>query len=110
YAAKDILAAAGVNSSGINVVSCPTCGRTKVCLEKVAAEVCEAVKTLKTDKKLTVAVMGCIVNGPGEAREADVGLAGGTDEFLLFVKGEPRRKVSADSAVAALVSELSQML
>ena len=110
YAAKDILAAAGVNVSGINVVSCPTCGRTKVCLEKVAAEVCEAVKTLKTDKKLTVAVMGCIVNGPGEAREADVGLAGGTDEFLLFVKGEPKRKVSADRAVEALIAELSLML
>ena len=54
--------------------------------------------------------MGCIVNGPGEAREADIGLAGGTDEFLLFVKGEPRRKVPADSAVAALVAELSEML
>ncbi len=110
YAAQDILAAAGVNESGINVVSCPTCGRTKVCLERVAAEVSEAVKSLKTDKKLTVAVMGCIVNGPGEAREADVGLAGGVDEFLLFVKGEPRRKVSADSAVEALLDELRSML
>ncbi|MBR4940471.1 MAG: flavodoxin-dependent (E)-4-hydroxy-3-methylbut-2-enyl-diphosphate synthase [Clostridia bacterium] len=110
YAAKDILAAAGVNTSGVNVVSCPTCGRTRVCLEKVAAEVSEAVKNLKTDKKLTVAVMGCIVNGPGEAREADVGLAGGTDEFLLFVKGQPVSKVPADGAVAALVSELKKLL
>lgn len=110
YAAKDILAAVGMNKSGVNVVSCPTCGRTKVCLEEVAAEVSAAVKTLKTDKKLTVAVMGCIVNGPGEAREADVGLAGGVDEFLLFVKGEPVRKVPADHAVAALLDELRPML
>lgn len=109
-AAKDILSAAGLNSSGINVVSCPTCGRTRVCLEKVAAEVSEAVAGMKTGKKLTVAVMGCIVNGPGEAREADVGLAGGIDEFLLFVKGTPLRKVPADAAVEALLDELRALL
>ena len=68
------------------------------------------MKDLKTDKKLTVAVMGCIVNGPGEAREADVGLAGGTDEFLLFVKGEPKRKIPADRAVEALLTELEDLL
>ena len=90
-AAKDILKAIGKNKSGVQIVSCPTCGRTKIDLIGLAHKVEAAVADI--DKPITVAVMGCVVNGPGEAREADIGIAGGKGEGLLFKKGEILRKV-----------------
>ena len=91
YAARDILKAAGLRKDGVNIVACPTCGRTRIDLIGLASRVEEALKDCK--KPLTVAVMGCIVNGPGEAREADVGIAGGEDCGVLFVHGEMREKL-----------------
>ena len=75
YAAKDILKAAGLRKEGVNIISCPTCGRTEIDLIGLVNKVDEALKNC--EKPITVAVMGCIVNGPGEAREADIGIAGG---------------------------------
>lgn len=105
HAAKDILRALGLGS-GPKLISCPTCGRCKVDLFRIAKEVEEALRDCKKDIK--VAVMGCAVNGPGEARDADLGLAGGDGELLLFRKGEPLRKVSAENAVAALLEEVER--
>ncbi len=81
-----ILKAAGVRKGGVKLVSCPTCGRTEIDLIKLATEVEERVRDL--DRDITVAVMGCVVNGPGEAREADYGIAGGRDKGILFRRGE----------------------
>ena len=103
YAARDILKAAGVRREGPELVACPTCGRTKIDLIALANQVEERLKTV--DKPITVAVMGCAVNGPGEARDADIGIAGGKGEMLLFRKGEPLRKVPEGEAVAALMAE-----
>ena len=100
YAAKDILKAAGLRKDGPELISCPTCGRTQIDLIALAHEVEERLKTV--DKPITVAVMGCVVNGPGEARAADVGIAGGVGEGLLFKKGEIVKKVPQE----ALVDEL----
>lgn len=100
YAAKDILKAAGLRKDGPELISCPTCGRTQIDLIALANEVEERLKTV--DKPITVAVMGCVVNGPGEARAADVGIAGGVGEGLLFKKGEIVKKVPQE----ALVDEL----
>ncbi|MEI3141312.1 MAG: flavodoxin-dependent (E)-4-hydroxy-3-methylbut-2-enyl-diphosphate synthase [Lawsonibacter sp.] len=86
YAARDILKAAGIRQDGPELISCPTCGRTRIDLIALAHEVEERLKTV--DKPITVAVMGCVVNGPGEASAADVGIAGGDGEGLLFSKGE----------------------
>ena len=86
YAARDILKAAGIRKEGAELVSCPTCGRTRIDLISLAGEVEERLKTV--DKPITVAVMGCVVNGPGEAREADYGIAGGKGKGLLFRKGQ----------------------
>ena len=72
------------------MISCPTCGRTRINLEKLATEVSETAK--KVDKPLKIAVMGCAVNGPGEAKDADMGVAGGNGEGLVFIKGKPYRK------------------
>lgn len=103
YAAKDILKAVG-KGSGITVISCPTCGRTKINLEAIAEEITE--KTKNIDKNMTVAVMGCIVNGPGEAREADLGAAGGDGCGLIFRKGEILRKVKEEDIVKELMTEI----
>ena len=100
YAARDILKAAGLRKDGPELISCPTCGRTQIDLIALAHEVEERLKTV--DKPITVAVMGCVVNGPGEARAADVGIAGGVGEGLLFKKGEIVKKVPQE----ALVDEL----
>ena len=89
---------------GPRLISCPTCGRTEVDLERIAAEVEAALAAF--GGPLRVAVMGCVVNGPGEARQADVGLAGGKGEFLIFRKGEVIRKVPEENAVAALLDEI----
>ena len=107
YAAISILRALGLREGGMRLVSCPTCGRTMVPLIEVAKEVESRIRDLPYD--MTVAVMGCAVNGPGEAREADVGIAGGVDEFLLFRKGEPIGKVPKDRAVDELIRTIEEM-
>ncbi len=107
YAAISILKALNLKTGGIDFVSCPTCGRTKVPLIELAGKVEEKISRLPYDLK--VAVMGCAVNGPGEAREADIGLAGGVDEFLLFRKGETCGKIRTadiDEAVDEFVREV----
>lgn len=105
YAAKDILKAIG-RGSGVKLVSCPTCGRTRIDLIGLAAKVEEAVKDI--DKDITVAVMGCIVNGPGEAREADLGIAGGKGCAVLFKKGEILRKVPEEDILRELLKEIEK--
>lgn len=104
YAARDILKAAGVRKDGPELISCPTCGRTKIDLIALAHEVEERLKTV--DKPITVAVMGCVVNGPGEASAADVGIAGGVGEGLLFKKGEIIKKLPQTE----LVDELFKLI
>ena len=101
YAAKAILKAAGLRRDGVNIVACPTCGRTRIDLIGLAGRVEEALKDC--EKPITVAVMGCIVNGPGEAREADVGIAGGEDCGVLFVKGEMKERLPYDKLLPALL-------
>ena len=100
YAAKEILKAAGVRREGAELVSCPTCGRTRIDLIALANEVEERLKTV--DKPITVAVMGCVVNGPGEASAADCGIAGGVGEGLLFKKGQIVKKVPQERLVDEL--------
>ena len=100
-AAKAILKAAGLRREGVNIIACPTCGRTRIDLIGLANRVEQALATC--DKPITVAVMGCVVNGPGEAREADVGIAGGEDCGILFVKGEMVKKLPYDELLDALV-------
>ena len=101
YAAKAILKAAGLRQEGVNIVACPTCGRTRIDLIGLANRVEDALKDC--DKPITVAVMGCIVNGPGEAREADVGIAGGEDCGVLFVKGQLKERLPYDKLLPALL-------
>ncbi len=105
--AKQILRFAGLRNSGIEWVSCPTCGRTSIDLVKLADAAREALK----DETLPVriAVMGCIVNGPGEAREADLGIAGGNGEGLIFRKGEILRKVQESELLPALLEEFARL-
>lgn len=103
YAAKDILKACGM-CGGAEIVSCPTCGRTKIDLIRLANEVEEMLRGV--DKPIKVAVMGCAVNGPGEARKADIGVAGGNGEGLLFKKGEILRKVPEDRILEELKKEI----
>ena len=103
YAAKDILKAVG-KGNGVKLVSCPTCGRTRIDLISLAQKVEAAIKDL--DKDITVAVMGCVVNGPGEAREADIGIAGGDGCAVLFKKGEVIRKIPEDKILDELIAEI----
>ena len=107
YAGFDILKAAGVRTGGVNLVSCPTCGRTKIDLIGLANRVEQALRGC--DKDITVAVMGCIVNGPGEAREADIGIAGGNGEGLIFRKGEIIKKVKEDVLFDELLKEVEKL-
>ena len=107
YAAREILKAAGVRREGPELVSCPTCGRTRIDLISLANEVEERLKTV--DKPITVAVMGCAVNGPGEARSADCGIAGGIGEGLLFRRGEIVRKVPQDRLVDELFALIERL-
>ena len=100
-AGKAILKAAGLRKDGVNIVSCPTCGRTQIDLIGLANRVEEALKDCK--KPITVAVMGCVVNGPGEAREADVGVAGGDGCGVIFCKGELKEKLPYDELLPALL-------
>lgn len=106
YAAKDILSAVG-RGSGVKLVACPTCGRTKIDLIPLAEKVEAAVRDI--DKNITVAVMGCVVNGPGEAREADVGIAGGDGCAVLFRKGEIVRKLPETEILTALLEEIEKL-
>lgn len=107
YAGLDILKAAGLRNDTPTLVSCPTCGRTKIDLIALAGEVEEKLRTVK--KPITVAVMGCVVNGPGEAREADVGIAGGDGCGLVFKHGEIIKKVSEDRLVDELMKEIEEI-
>lgn len=104
YAAKEILKSLELRKFGVEFISCPTCGRTSIDLIKIANEVEERVKNI--DKNIKVAVMGCAVNGPGEAREADIGIAGGHGEGLIFKKGQILRKVPEDRLVEELLKEI----
>ncbi len=106
-AAYKLLRALGLSQRGVQVVSCPTCGRTKVDLVSLAQQVEQRLADVELP--ITVAVMGCVVNGPGEAREADIGLAGGTDEYLLFRAGEVLRKIPARRALDELMAEIEKM-
>ena len=105
--AKDILKAAGLRKEGVNLIACPTCGRTKIDLIAIADEVERRLENCT--KPITVAVMGCVVNGPGEASAADVGIAGGNSEGLLFRKGQVLRKVPQEHLVDALMEEIERL-
>ncbi len=107
YAAKKILLAAGLRQEGPNVIACPTCGRTNIDLIPMAEEV--ERRLADCTKPITVAVMGCVVNGPGEAAAADVGIAGGKGEGLLFRRGEILRKVPQEKLVDELMAEIARL-
>lgn len=107
YLAKDILRVLEIRNDGVKFVSCPTCGRTQIDLIKIANEVENHLKNV--DKRIKVAVMGCAVNGPGEARDADIGIAGGKGECLIFKKGTPLRKVPETTAVVELIKEIEKL-
>ena len=107
YAAKDILKAAGLRKEGVNIISCPTCGRTQIDLIGLVNRVDEALKDC--GKPITVAVMGCIVNGPGEAREADIGIAGGDGFGMIFEKGVQVDKLPYDQLLDALLKRIDKM-
>ena len=107
YLAKDILSVLGMRKDGVEFVSCPTCGRTQIDLIKIAREVEDRLKNM--DKNIKVAVMGCAVNGPGEARDADIGIAGGKGECLIFKKGVPVRKVPEQLAVGELMKDIEKL-
>lgn len=106
YAAKDILKAVG-KGSGVKIVSCPTCGRTKIDLISLAKKVEDATRDI--DKNITVAVMGCVVNGIGEAGEADIGIAGGNGCAVLFKNGEKLYNVKEENALDALLDEINKI-
>ena len=106
-AAKEILAATDIRRSGVKFVSCPTCGRTSVDLIGLAKKAEQALKSC--NKNITVAIMGCVVNGPGEAREADIGIAGGKGEGILFKKGEIIKKLPENELLNALLSEVEKL-
>lgn len=108
YAAKEILRALGLTDTpGMDIVSCPTCGRTKIDLIRMLADFKEKIREEGLDKlNLKIALMGCVVNGPGEAREADLGIAGGNGEGLIFKKGEIIRKVDEAHLIDELIEEI----
>jgi len=107
YAAKDLLSVLGLRKGGVQLVSCPTCGRTEIDLIGIANEVETRVRGI--DKDIKVAVMGCVVNGPGEARDADVGIAGGKGEGLVFRHGEIIKKVPENRLVDELMKEIDNI-
>ena len=107
YAAKDILKAAGLRKEGVNIISCPTCGRTQIDLISLVNQVNDALKNC--EKPITVAVMGCIVNGPGEAREADIGIAGGDGCGMLFEKGRQVEKLPYEQLLPALLQRIEKL-
>ena len=105
--AKEILKALKLKESGLQFISCPTCGRTQIDLIKIAQEVEQKLEAI--NKNIKVAVMGCAVNGPGEAREADIGIAGGNGEGLIFKKGLIVKKVKENELVEELMKEIEKM-
>ena len=107
YAARDILKAAGLRREGVNIVSCPTCGRTQIDLIGLVNQVDAALKDCK--KPITVAVMGCVVIGPGEAREADIGIAGGNGCGMIFEKGVQVEKLPYDQLLPALLKRIEEL-
>ena len=107
YAAKDILKAAGLRKEGVDIISCPTCGRTRIDLIGLVNQVDAALKDCP--KPITVAVMGCIVNGPGEAREADIGIAGGDGWGMIFEKGVQVDRLPYDQLLPALLERIEKM-
>ncbi len=111
FAAKRILSSLSLVENSIDIVSCPTCGRTKIDLVGIATELENRLSALalKPKKSMKVAVMGCIVNGPGEARDADVGIAGGRSEAILFKKGEVIRKIPEDRVIEILLDEIKEL-
>jgi (E)-4-hydroxy-3-methylbut-2-enyl-diphosphate synthase len=112
YAARCILESLGLRNFGVSLISCPTCGRCEVDLVKVVRELEERLgsSALKLDpsRPLRVAVMGCVVNGPGEAKEADIGIAFGKNEGLLFKKGKPVKKIAYSDCVNVLLEEIAK--
>ncbi|AEE91408.1 1-hydroxy-2-methyl-2-(E)-butenyl 4-diphosphate synthase [Tepidanaerobacter acetatoxydans Re1] len=104
----EILKSLNLREGGINLISCPTCGRTEVDLISIAKEIEEKLANVK--KPLKVAVMGCIVNGPGEAKEADIGIAGGKKKVAIFKKGEIIKTVSEEDAVSELIREINEIV
>ena len=107
YAAYDIQRILGLRKKGVQLVSCPTCGRTRINLIEIANEV--EKRLANVDKDITVAVMGCAVNGPGEAREADIGIAGGCGEGLIFRKGQIIKKVTENRIIDELMNEIEKI-
>ena len=107
YAAKDILKAAGLRKEGVNIISCPTCGRTRIDLIGLVNQVDAALKDC--GKPITVAVMGCVVNGPGEAREADIGIAGGDGWGMIFEKGQQVEKLPYEQLLPALLARIENL-
>ena len=107
YAAKDILKAAGLRRDGVDIISCPTCGRTRIDLIGLVNQVDAALKDCQ--KPITVAVMGCVVNGPGEAREADIGIAGGDGWGMIFEKGQQVAKLPYDELLPELLRRIEQL-
>ena len=107
YAAKDILKAAGLRKEGVNIISCPTCGRTRIDLIGLVNQVEAALKNC--EKPITVAVMGCVVNGPGEAREADIGIAGGDGWGMIFEKGVQVDKLPYEQLLPALLKRIETL-
>lgn len=107
YAAKDILKAAGLRKEGVDIISCPTCGRTRIDLIGLVNKVDQALKDCR--KPITVAVMGCVVNGPGEAREADIGIAGGDGWGMIFEKGVQVEKLPYDELLPALLARIEKL-
>ena len=107
YAAKDILKAAGLRRDGVDIISCPTCGRTRIDLIGLVNQVDAALKDCQ--KPITVAVMGCVVNGPGEAREADIGIAGGDGWGMIFEKGQQVAKLPYDELLPELLHRIEQL-
>ncbi|OAA82774.1 flavodoxin-dependent (E)-4-hydroxy-3-methylbut-2-enyl-diphosphate synthase [Clostridium ljungdahlii] len=104
---KEILKSCGLIKEGVEFISCPTCGRTEIDLIKIAEQV--EKRLLNMHKNIKVAVMGCVVNGPGEAREADIGIAGGKGEGIIFKKGKIVKKVSEENLVEALIEEIKNI-
>lgn len=109
-AAKRILSACGIEKGGVEIISCPTCGRTKIDLVPLVTELERRIaeERLHPNHRLKVAVMGCAVNGPGEAREADFGIAGGVGEALLFEKGEIKEKIPEHKIVETLLAKIRE--
>ena len=106
--AYEILRCLGLRSRGPEIISCPTCGRCEIDLFSIVDEVEKAVSGIVASPK--VAIMGCVVNGPGEAREADVGIAGGRGQGILFKKGEVVRKIPEDQLAEVLIAEVNQIV